>query len=179
MFRHYFRDKVCLEPFSLDLEEKSLPYSYKPLNNICPLCGGKGKIEYMGRVQTNNLITEEAVPECDNRCVQSVGPICRCKCQEKNHGSGRLITIENSNPVPKNANLKEKAIKHRKEYEELLEKFIPIIQENNKIVEDYRQAVRETGYNYEKHIEYSKGQRKLNLIKKITGAKSHAIRMRS
>lgn len=59
----------------------------------CSLCAGT--IEHMGKVveDTRKYETQEERSACDKRCTHAVGPICVCKCNCANHGTGRIVHV--------------------------------------------------------------------------------------
>jgi mRNA-degrading endonuclease HigB of HigAB toxin-antitoxin module len=48
----------------------------------------------MGRVHEDMLVVEKEKAPCDKRCTHASGPSCNCRCGCKNHGTGRLVTVE-------------------------------------------------------------------------------------
>ena len=58
----------------------------------CGICGGR--IEAMGHVHENRLVTEHTVCKCDERCADATGPRCSCKCGGANHGHGMAGYIQ-------------------------------------------------------------------------------------
>lgn len=58
----------------------------------CPFCE-TGDLEYVGRVQQAEIVSEAERTACDDRCTHARGTICVCKCSAANHGSGRTVTV--------------------------------------------------------------------------------------
>lgn len=67
----------------------------------CGLCGGH--VETMGKVTLDGKRLEEEREKaaCDARCTHARGPLCVCKCNCANHGTGRTVVVRRDlGPVP-------------------------------------------------------------------------------
>lgn len=83
----------------------------------CAACGGR--IEVMGRVRRDRLVTTHTECACDDRCTSARGPMCNCVCGGANHGTYAVVTIiRDRGPVPQVSVLDpEAAVARRAEYE--------------------------------------------------------------
>lgn len=92
MNRHYIRCTDCLSFGAVDGD-------YQP-GWHCSLCAGP--IELMGKVveDTRKYETSEERSACDKRCTHAVGPICVCKCNCANHGTGRVVVVQIIKDLP-------------------------------------------------------------------------------
>lgn len=81
--RHYYRCRRCL---GVAVAEST------SLDGVRCDCGG-AEWWYLGRVQRDRLVRDDARPPCDARCTGALGPTCNCRCGGKNHGSGRVVVI--------------------------------------------------------------------------------------
>lgn len=92
--RWYVRCRDCLSVASLATE---LPL---PAELGC-VCGGK--VEVMGRVTRHRrlLVGTEQMTPCDDRCTMARGPKCECPCGAENHGTGLVVQIDRTEPVPR------------------------------------------------------------------------------
>lgn len=71
-----------------------------PAGAACALCGGT--IETMGRVKGTHLVVGfYTVCACDGRCTGALGPSCDCPCEGRNHGTGRVVTLDTTTPIPR------------------------------------------------------------------------------
>lgn len=89
--RHYIRCGDCL---SIGVIEGDFQHGWH-----CNLCAGN--VELMGRViQDKKVETTEFRSACDRRCTHAVGPVCTCKCDCANHGTGRVVEVKVVNNIP-------------------------------------------------------------------------------
>lgn len=77
----YYRCRDCLSTFT---SEDS------PI-----ICACDGILERLGKVTWDKKRYEEhqRVSVCDARCTNASGPLCNCKCNCSNHGTGRTIEV--------------------------------------------------------------------------------------
>lgn len=85
---HYFRCDDCLS--AMTVKESDLPGNPHTCNGSC-VC--TGPIRHIGRVHETYYEREGQKAPCDKRCTNATGPDCSCKCNCKNHGTGRLVTV--------------------------------------------------------------------------------------
>lgn len=85
---HYFRCEDCLSAFTV--KETDLPGHPRACEGVC-ICGGP--IHYMGKVHETFYHREGEKAPCDKRCTNASGPQCNCRCNCKNHGTGKLVTV--------------------------------------------------------------------------------------
>lgn len=65
----------------------------------CSLCAGR--IELMGKVVADKKVeVEKFRTACDRRCTHAVGPLCVCKCDCANHGTGRVVSVTVVENIP-------------------------------------------------------------------------------
>lgn len=66
----------------------------------CSICAGL--VELMGKVTLDqkHLETTTTRSACDKRCTHAIGPVCVCKCNCANHGTGRVVTVTVLNNLP-------------------------------------------------------------------------------
>ena len=64
----------------------------------CGVC--EGQIETMGKVVLDHLETEHVRSACDARCTHARGPLCTCRCNCANHGSGRVVHVVVKSNLP-------------------------------------------------------------------------------
>lgn len=88
--RHYIRCAQCLSIGCIDG-----PYTK---GWHCGICAGD--IEHMGKVVQNHLETEHEKSACDKRCTHAIGPLCVCKCNCANHGTGRTVVVVVREDIP-------------------------------------------------------------------------------
>ena len=92
--RYCYRCTDCLAVFFVEGAE---------LPHLECACGGK--VESMGRVYRDRLVTESIRCACDSRCTGARGPSCNCKCGGENHGSNAVVTVVTDHgAVPKALN---------------------------------------------------------------------------
>jgi hypothetical protein len=97
--KHFYRCKDCLT-VATTTEEIKATYDRNVMRiGHCGACGGW--IEYLGKVERNRLIHTEHLCPCDGRCTNATGPSCDCQCGGENHGSGKLVAVDKSGPLPK------------------------------------------------------------------------------
>ncbi len=67
------------------------------------LCGAcDGKIEVMGRVERDRLVTAEyQACACDARCQAARGPSCECACKGVNHGRSVTVLVREYAGLPR------------------------------------------------------------------------------
>lgn len=85
--RHFYKCPLCLAVCAIETEHQIFP--------SCQHCSTA--LEYMGRVERDNLVKDHVRCACDGRCTGAVGPKCDCHCGGVNHGTGavvRFTTIE-------------------------------------------------------------------------------------
>lgn len=100
--RFFYR---CCDCLSTVATESKLPEVYddrrgQVTNAICDACGGR--IEYLGATVGDTLrkFAGYTTP-CDHRCTHAAGPNCECSCGGANHGSGVVVPVYYSGPVPR------------------------------------------------------------------------------
>ncbi len=78
----YYRCRDCLSTFTSE---------HSP--TMCACSGGL--LEILGRVTFDKRRYEklERVSVCDARCTNASGPLCNCKCNCKNHGTGKVREV--------------------------------------------------------------------------------------
>ena len=91
--RHYYRCIDCLSVVATEaaIQPVQVPPSYVRSYGTCDAC--EGRIEYLGRVQGENLQKTEWRVPCDSRCTNALGPNCDCQCGGINHGSHRVVEV--------------------------------------------------------------------------------------
>lgn len=73
----------------------------------CAACDGR--IEIMGRVERDRLVTEHLACACNELCVSARGPICTCACGGRNHGTGLLVKVTRDAGKAPRVNMKNRA----------------------------------------------------------------------
>jgi hypothetical protein len=89
--RWYVRCVDCLCIGVVEQNPKGQPWK-------CGAC--EGAIETMGKVVQNHLETEHVKSACDKRCTHAIGPLCVCKCNCANHGTGRVVHVVVKSEIP-------------------------------------------------------------------------------
>jgi len=97
MERYYLKCTYCERPISVECEREDI----KLISTLtCPLCGKHDlPLTIMGRIEGTDahLITDGVKAACDARCTNAIGPHCDCICNNKNHGTHRLVTYSKDN----------------------------------------------------------------------------------
>jgi hypothetical protein len=98
--RHFYRCNDCLTVMATDEEIKRTADERGFMRyGVCAACDGW--ISYMGRVEHHRVWHTEHVCPCDGRCTGASGPSCDCQCGGVNHGSGMLVPVDKSGPMPR------------------------------------------------------------------------------
>lgn len=141
------------------------------LDDRCSVCNGRWS--HMGRVSQNQLVVgTEHLSVCNHSCTHAAGPICDCRCNSANHGTGRVVerTIVNGIPHIPPYDL-DKAVKRRNEYR-------PLRKEIERKVEAFKWAA-----GYDSHLRIyaflTHCWRVRDAYKKIKNLKSHFHRMKN
>lgn len=135
----------------------------------CNLCAGA--IELMGKVVEDRRVeVEHERSACDKRCTHAVGPICVCKCNCANHGTGRivkLVRVENIQQVQFISD--DKALAEVKEYHLMTVALHGLYDVWGKLRAD-------AAIPYEQRVPYNNTWGLLDAIKKYKGARTWKAR---
>jgi hypothetical protein len=98
---HYYRCLHCLEVFTtyedfpVTVEDPDGDYKRRRwMTDLLCVCAGR--IQWLGQVSHDFSKLEKSVERsvCDLRCTRAHGPICYCRCNCKNHGSGLTVMVK-------------------------------------------------------------------------------------
>lgn len=104
--RYFYRCADCLGVAATETaiepakDAHGWPVQPARLNAECGACAGR--LEFMGEVykqRLNNLVGYLCA--CDGKCTGAVGPSCDCQCGGENHGTGRVVPIITTGPIPR------------------------------------------------------------------------------
>lgn len=110
--RFFYRCPSCLVVLAVDEQNNNLH---------CETCreGEKvARMEFMGRVQADNLVREYDKPVCDDRCTSARGPVCVCRCLGANHGSHMWVTVKETIAGVPSVSAPKDAEKYREQAEQ-------------------------------------------------------------
>lgn len=109
--RHFFRCVECCNVFALEGAPAPRAHRWNGVRlsgAMCPTwirgvrcdCGAD-RLEWMGRVESDQLVRAEDRCPCDSRCTTARGPKCNCVCGGANHGANRVVRTEHVDGVPR------------------------------------------------------------------------------
>lgn len=97
---HFYRCIHCLEVFTISekldsSEEHPDGSGGRRLFMTDAICACMGRIQWMGQVTKNlsRYAREVERPVCNANCTRATGPLCFCRCDCANHGSGMTVLV--------------------------------------------------------------------------------------